>query len=61
MRKTFLAGLPPMLETSRAALEIDGPPEPLRVAAHRWAARWAAAADVRRRTRMTLDDVDFGP
>ena len=28
MRETFLAGLPPMLETSRAELEIDGPPVP---------------------------------
>jgi hypothetical protein len=28
LRKTFLAGLPPMLEASRAALEIEGPPEP---------------------------------
>ena len=28
MRKTFLAGLPPMLEASGAALEIEGPPDP---------------------------------
>ncbi len=28
LRKTFLAGLPPMLEASGAALEIEGPPEP---------------------------------
>ena len=28
LRKTFLAGLPPVLKASQAALEIDGPPEP---------------------------------
>jgi hypothetical protein len=66
MRKTFLAGLPPMLEASRAALEIE-PPEPPPPPVTNNAGDGdnypdrSEAPPLEHDGRGDLDDVDFGP